>query len=123
VKKLKMPKGPVQQNQPADTQTGAVYQQSVNVETLSGDKTLSTIDEQRQVLDPGGAGRNVDLPADEEGLEYVIVNTADGAEDLTVRDSDTNTVVTVSQNESARVMNTGDGYVTLLGAAATDQEV
>ena len=118
-----MPKGPVQQNQPADTQTGAVYQQSVNVETLSGDKTVSRTDSQRQVLDPGGAGRNVDLPADEEGLEYVIVNTADGAEDLTVRDSDTNTVVTVSQNESARVMNTGDGYVTLLGAAATDQEV
>lgn len=118
-----MPQGPIQQNRVDDTQTGAVYQQSVNVETLSGDKTLSSTDEQRQVLDPGGAARNVDLPSDQEGLEYVIVNTADAAEAITVRDADTNTVVTVNQNEAARVMNTGNGYVTIAGNAATDQEV
>jgi hypothetical protein len=118
-----MSEGPVQQNRPSDTQTGAVYQQSQNTETLSGDKTLSRTDEQIQVLDAGGSGRNVDLPSDEEGLYFEIYNKSSGAEDLTVRDSDTNTVVTVSQNESARVMNTGNGYVTLLGAAATDQEV
>lgn len=118
-----MPTGPEQQSRVADTQTGAVYQQSVNVETLSGDKTLLATDEQRQVLDPGGAARNVDLPADQEGLEYVIVNTADAAETITVRDADTNTVVSIAQNESARVMNTGNGYVTIAGNAAADQEV
>jgi len=118
-----MPSGPVQQNRVADTNTGALYQQSTNVETLSGDKTVARTDEQVQVLDAGGAARNVDLPNDEEGLRYVVVNSSDSANALTVRDADTNTVVTVNQNEAAEVINTGDGYVTLAGASATDQEV
>ncbi|AFH22809.1 hypothetical protein OSG_eHP35_00125 [environmental Halophage eHP-35] len=118
-----MPEGPVQQNQPADTQTGAVYRQGQNTETLSGDKTLSSTDEQIQVLDAGGAGRNIDLPADEEGLYFEIYNKSDAAEDLTVRDADTNTVVVVSQNESAVVRNTGNGYVSRLSNVSTSQEV
>lgn len=118
-----MPNGPTQQTRVADQNIGAIYQQSTNVETLSGDKTLASTDEQVQVLDAGGSGRNVDLPSDEEGLRYVIVNSSDAAEDLTVRDADTNTVVTVSQNEAAEVINTGNGYVALAGNSATDQEV
>ena len=54
---------------------------------------------------------------------YIVANNSDGANDLTVRDSDTNTVVTVSQNEAALVLNTGSGWVALLGAAATGQNV
>jgi hypothetical protein len=118
-----MPEGPVQQNQPADTQTGAVYKQSDNVETLSGDITLSKTDEQRQFLDAGGSPRNIDLPEDEQGAEFVIVNESDNANALTVRDADTNTVVTVNQNEAVRVVNPGDGYRTIAGNAATDQAV
>lgn len=118
-----MPNGPIQQNRVADTQTGAVYQQSTNTETLSGDKTLADTDEQVQVLDAGGSARNVDLPADAEGLRYVIVNSSGAADALTVRDADSNTVVTVNQNEAAEVINTGSGYVSLAGNAATDQEV
>lgn len=118
-----MPTGPIEQRRADDLNIGAVYPQSVNVETLSGDKTLSSTDEQIQVLDPGGAGRNVDLPSDTVGQRFKIYNTADAAETLTVRDADSNTVVSVAQNESAEVINTGNGYVTDLHNAATDQEV
>jgi len=114
-----MPRGPIQQRRANDQDVGAVYRQSNNVETLSGDKTVSRTDEQVQILDPGGAGRNVDLPADEEGLMFEVVNTADAAEDLTVRDADANTVHAVSQGESARFYNYGSGYVVLGGAAAS----
>jgi len=112
-----------QQNQPAMEDIGMVYPQDNNVETLSGDKTVSYTDAAIQVLDPGGAGRNVDLPGDSIGQAYLVVNTADAAEDLTVRDADDNTVAVVSQNEAAYFVNTGSGYTALLGAAATDQEV
>ena len=114
-----MPRGPINQRRPVDQDIGAIYPQSSNVETLSGDKTLANDDEQVQVLDPNGAGRNVDLPEDEEGLVYEIVNTADAAEDLTVRDNDGNTIHAVSQDESAKFYNYGSGYVVLGGAAAT----
>ena len=114
-----MPKGPVQQRNPNDTNTGAVYPQSSNVETLSGDKTVANNDEQVQVLDPNGSARNVDLPADEQGLVYEVVNTASAANDLTVRDTDGNTIHAVSQDESAKFYNHGGGYVVLGGAAAS----
>lgn len=114
----------VQQRRPTTADVGNLSIQNVNVETLSGDKTLSETDDGVQVLDPGGAGRNVDLPADDLGLPlYIISNTADAAETLTVRDPDTNTVVSVAQNETALVMNTGSGYISLLGNASTGQNV
>ena len=53
-------------------------------------------------LDPGGAGRDVLLPPEEAGLMYCIVNTADAAETLTVKeDSDTTTIGALAQNEAA----------------------
>lgn len=54
-------------------------------------------------LDPGGAGRNVDLPAeaDSKGLFFIIVNTADAAEALTIRNDAAGTVGSVTQNEAA----------------------
>lgn len=114
---------PVQQSNPADLNIGNIYPQNSNVETLSGDKTLSNTADMVQVLDPGGAGRNVDLPSDEAGLTYLVVNTADAAETLTVRDDGDTTVASVAQNEAALFVNTGGGYVALAGNAASDQEV
>lgn len=118
-----MANAPVQQSRPEDLNRGNLYLQNVNSETLSGDKTLSNDAEFAQVIDCGGSGRNLDLPSDTTGLMYLIANKSDAAEDLTVRDSDDNTVVTVNQNDAALVYNTGSGYVSLLGNAATDQEV
>jgi hypothetical protein len=50
-------------------------------------------------LDPGGAGRNVTLPTEDEGLVFFINNIADAAEDLTVKNPAASTLGTVSQNE------------------------
>lgn len=74
-----------------------------NEETLSADKTLGLTDATLQRLDPGGSSRDVDLPAegDSQGKSYRIVNTADAAEDLVVKDDGGSTVATVSQNEAA----------------------
>jgi len=119
-----MPRGPTQQRRASDLDTGAIYPQSSNTETLSGDKTVAATDEQVQVLDPNDSARNVDLPADEQGLLFHVVNTAGSANALTVRDADTNTVHSVGQDEAALFYNTGNGYVVLGGASASGgQEV
>lgn len=91
---------------------------AVNTETLSGNKTMARSDSPVQFLDPGGANRNVDLPAEEEGLVYIISNEADmGSEDLTVReDTGMTTVVTVSQNEVAIVVSDGTGWAAMVAA-------
>lgn len=112
------------QRNAATYEIGNLSIQNHNVETLSGDISLTDSDDTVQALDPDGAGRTVTLPADDVGLPvYIISNTADAAEDLTVEDSGSNTVAVVSQDEAALVLNTGSGWVALLGAAATGQNV
>lgn len=75
--------------------------------TLTGALVLTEADVRNHTmipLDPGGAGRNVDLPATTnlEGHEFTIINTADAAEDLTVRLTGGGaTVATISQSEHA----------------------
>lgn len=63
-------------------------------------------------IDPGGSARNVDLPAEaiSNGLAFVILNTADAAENLVVRDDAGATVVTISQNERAMVVCDGETW-------------
>lgn len=76
---------------------------SNNTETLAANKTLTITHEQIQYYDPGGASRNVLLPAEASsaGLFFIIVNTADAAENLTVKeDSDTTTIGIVARYES-----------------------
>jgi hypothetical protein len=51
-------------------------------------------------------GVDEDLP-DNDGRFYMILNTADAAEDLTIRNPAGATVVTISQNERAIVVGTG----------------
>ncbi len=88
-----------------------------NTETLTGDRVLTHDDTKLQLIDPGGASRNLDLPAEEEsaGLTFFIKNQADAAEDLTVRDDAAATVVTISQNEGAIVWCDGTTWVGLVG--------
>ena len=52
-------------------------------------------------LDPGGASRDVTLPAEAgaDGAFFVIVNAADAAEDLVVKDDGGSTVCTVNRDE------------------------
>jgi hypothetical protein len=84
-----------------------------NVETLAANKTLTGADATFQHLDPGGAGRDVTLPAEATsgGRSFRILNTADAAEDLTVKDDGASTIVTISQNEAAWLICDGTSWV------------
>lgn len=83
-----------------------------NTEALSGAKTLSPGDSQFQRLDPDGSARDVNLPPEgsSQGLWYYVLNTANAAENLVVKDDGGSTIVTVSQNEAAIVVCDGTSW-------------
>lgn len=83
---------------------------STNRETLSGNKTLDSSSAQRQSLDPGGANRDVTLPAEANGLEFHIANRADAAEDLVVKDDSGTTIATVNQDDVGVFWSDGTGW-------------
>lgn len=68
--------------------------------TLGGNLTLDADSPTIMTIDPTAA-RDITLPAeaDSVGLVFVILNAADAAEDITVKDDGANTVGTISQNE------------------------
>lgn len=90
-------------------------------ETLSGARVITHAEvEQYQAMafDPGGAGRNVDLPAEGvcAGVYLYISNTADAAEVLTIRNDAGSTIVTPTQNEAAMVWCDGVRWYGMVGA-------
>ena len=89
------------------------------VQTLSGNLTLTVNSERLNSLDPGGSGRNVTLPAVANGLRCDIQNTADGSEDLAVKNSGGTTIVTVSQNEDVTLKCDGTTWLVNLSKGAT----
>jgi hypothetical protein len=84
----------------------------LNVETLTGTKTLNVGSPRGQKLDPGGAGRDVDLPAEESsaGEWFEITNGADAAEALTVKNDAGSTIVSLAQNEKTTVRCDGSDW-------------
>jgi hypothetical protein len=78
-------------------------------ETLTGARVLTEAEVKSYAMwavDPGGAARNVDLPATTNlaGHQFTIINTADAVEALTVRLTGGGaTVATIEQNEHAVV--------------------
>ena len=64
-------------------------------------------------IDPGGAGRTITLPAEEgaKGAWFEILNTANAAENLTVDNDNGDTIVTISQDEKAKVVCDGSSWV------------
>ena len=80
--------------------------------TLSGNLVLDVTYREVLRLDPDGSNRDVTLPAeaDAKGRKFEIINTADGAEDLVVKDDAGTTVVTVSQNEKCTVWTDGTSW-------------
>lgn len=104
--------------------TGRASRFSVKTnETLTGARVITTDEVERYnalAFDPGGAARNVDLPAEEfcTGVYLWISNTADAAEIITVRDDAGGTVVTPTQNEAAFVWCDGVRWYGSVGAQA-----
>lgn len=94
----------------------------VGNQTLTGTYAIPPGAEHIQALDPGGASRNVTLPASPQiGDWFLIINTADAAEIITVQTSAGGALtppITPTQNESAFVVYTGAtlgwrGYVAI----------
>jgi hypothetical protein len=87
----------------------------VGLQTLTGTLTLTLAEYNCNFLklDPGGAARTVLLwpELDCKGAMVFIVNAADAAENLTVKeDSNTTTIVTINQNEGAWVWSDGTSW-------------
>lgn len=79
-----------------------------NTETLAATKTLTDTDAPIQYLDPGGAGRDVNLPAEAANNHaFTIINTADAAETLTVKDDTPSTVLAIAQNQAGLYISDG----------------
>jgi len=72
-----------------------------NTEILAATKTLVVTDSLIQFLDPGGAGRQINLPAEasSDRLMFFLVNAADADEVLTVKDDGGTTILLIDQNE------------------------
>ena len=72
--------------------------------TLSGNYSASNGDAYLVALDPGGASRNVTLPAGRDGALRLIRNTADADERLTVYAADGTTVLAIVPAEGGVVL-------------------
>jgi hypothetical protein len=79
--------------------------------TLTGTTALDATYPAICKLDPGGAARDVTLDAEESipsvGLYRRIVNAADAAENLVVKDDAGSTIGTINQNEQGEFYNAG----------------
>ncbi len=95
--------------------------QGSQVETLSADKTLTPADARIQALDPNSAaGRTVTLPPEEAsaGVDFYLHNTADAAENLTVKDDAGTTICTVGQNQAAYLYCDGTTWRALVASSS-----
>ena len=69
------------------------------------------------MLDPGGAARQVNLPTEAEmdGYMGVIVNSADAAEAITVKeDAGSTTIATIDQNEACLLFCDGTSWMGII---------
>lgn len=93
----------------------ATYGELVATQTATGAITLTDRSRNVQVIDPGGAHRDVSFAtsAEKRGSYFRIINSADAAENLVIKDSAAATIVTINQTEQAEVWHTGSAWVLL----------
>ncbi len=95
-----------------------LYRGGVNIQTLTDAKTLDAQSSTLQALDPGGAARDVTMPALEDGLWFGIYNAADAAEPITVKTAAAATIVVLQRGESCVVACDGSAW-SVIGAPAS----
>lgn len=97
---------------------GLMESANVATSTLSATKTLTDADKGIQFLDPGGAGRDVTLPAESSANHaFCIVNTADAAETLTVKDDGGATIKALAQGENGLFVSNGVAWKMIGGTS------
>jgi hypothetical protein len=90
-----------------------VLRDGVNVETLAAAKTLDDHSSNIQILDPGGASRDVTLPAENgraNGLPFWFYNSADAAENLVIKNDAGTTITTIGMGKGAMVACDGSAW-------------
>ena len=91
-----------------------------DTEILADDKVLVDSDAAIQFLDPGGAAREVELPAEgNDNHPFLIVNTADAAEALTVKDDSGGTIGTVARDEAKLFVSNGSVWRQLTAGSSS----
>jgi len=91
---------------------------AANTETLSATLTLTDASEVIQFIDPGGADRDIELPAEAStNHPFIISNQADAAETLTVSDDGATEVDTVAQGETKLFVSDGTSWAALSGGS------
>lgn len=86
---------------------------NLGTHTCTGSVTLTKRTAQNMMIDPGGASRDVMLPAVENGLFFSIVNTADANESLVVKNAGGSTIGTVGQGECGEFWSDGSAWTML----------
>jgi hypothetical protein len=98
---------------------GAVLSQ--NVETLAANKTLTDSSSPIQSLDPGGAARDITLPAEAATNPYFIIyNAGSGGDDLTVKNDSPATIATIADGEMLSFVSDGVSWRLYASTAAED---
>ena len=82
----------------------------LNDETLTANKTLTASSAVFQRLDPGGSARTITLPTTAKGMAFRVLNAADAAETLTVKNAGGSTIATIAQDEAAWVVSDGSSW-------------
>lgn len=86
---------------------------SFHAATLADDLVLDVTYPNVLKLDPGGEARDVELDviATSNGLHRRIINAADAAENLVLKNASGDTIATVNQNEQAEVYCDGSSWI------------
>lgn len=84
----------------------------VTSETLTGNRTVTFADGNVLRFDPGGAARDVTMPAEAEaaGVVYKVINAASAAENLVIKDDGGSTIATLNQNEMGEIVCDGSAW-------------
>lgn len=87
----------------------------VNIETITGDKTLTLSDSTYQILNGGASDRDVDLPAETDGISFWITNSG-ASNSLVVKDDAAATIATVANGEGALFVCNGTAWKLVIKA-------
>ena len=87
----------------------------VNVETIAADKTLTLADSTFQILNGGASDRDVDLPAETDGIYFWITNSG-GSNGLVVKNDGGSTIATVALGEGALFVCNGTDWKLVIKA-------
>jgi hypothetical protein len=93
-----------------EKQATAYQNTDTRVATLAGDETLTISSAICQFLDPADSDRNLDLP---DSSLFVVQNTGDGGEIITVRDSSDVTIDTVDNGVTLTFIYDGTNWQVL----------